>query len=123
MEEMRLQMADEKQEAIKRKEAIREYKERKTSRGIFSVRCAATDETWVDSAPNLDAVQNRIWFSLRHGNHSNKRMQAAWNEHDEQSFQFQIVEKFDEDVSALMLGDLLKKRKHYWMTQLNASTL
>jgi hypothetical protein len=123
MEEMRLHMADERKKAIKRKEAIREYKGRKTSRGIYSVRCTATDDVWVGAAPDLDAIQNRILFSLLHGNHGNKRMQATWKEHGEQSFQFQIVEKFDEDVPALMLDDLLKKRKEYWITELNASTL
>ncbi len=106
-----------------RKEAIRAYKERKTRRGIFSVRCEATGEVWVGSAPNLDTIQNRLWFFLRHGHHRNTRIQAAWDEHGEQSFQFATVEELDDDIPALVLNDTLKKRKSYWVTELGASPL
>ncbi len=45
-----------------RKAAIRAFKERKTPRGIFAVRCSVTGGVWVDSAMDLDAAKNRVWF-------------------------------------------------------------
>lgn len=106
-----------------RKEAIKEYKARKVARGIFAVRCTATGEVWVDASPNLGSVRNRLWFQLRHGQHRNVAMQAAWNENGEQSFQCEVVETFAEDVPAIILNDLSKKRKQYWLEQLGAAPL
>lgn len=103
-----------------RREAKRAYKERTTPRGIFAVRCTATGEVWVGSAPNLDSVQNRIWFSLRHGHHPNTQMQAAWNAHGEGSFQFTTLDELDEDIAPLLVSDELKKRKRDWMARLTA---
>ena len=48
-----------------RKAAIAAYKERKTIAGIFVIRCKASPQAWVGQTPNLEKVQNRIWFTLR----------------------------------------------------------
>ncbi len=66
--------------SIDRKAAIAAYKERKTIAGIYVVRCAASGEAWVGQAPNLETIQNRIWFSLRQGSHTCRSLQAAWND-------------------------------------------
>ena len=50
-----------------RKAAIAAYKERKTVAGIFVIRSQASAERWVGAAPNLEKIQNRIWFTLRQG--------------------------------------------------------
>lgn len=106
-----------------RKEAIRTYKERKTRRGIFSIRCTATGEVWVGAAPNLDSVQNSIWFRLRHGHHRDARLQAAWNAHGEPSLHLTTLEELDEDTPALLLYDVLKQRKQHWIADLGAFAL
>ena len=106
-----------------RKDAIRAYKERKTRRGVFSVRCAATGEVWVGSSPNLDSVQNSLWFTLRYGHHRNTRLQAAWNEHGEPSFQLATVEELDPETPALLVNDVLKQRKQDWIARLGAAAL
>lgn len=106
-----------------RKEAIRDYKSHTSTRGIFAVRCAATGDVWVGSTPTLDTVQNKHWFMLRYGHHRNKRLQAVWNEHGEQSFRCETVEALDEDVPALLAPDLLKKRQQHWIEQLSATAL
>src|SRR5688500_7451243 len=51
-----------------RRNLARDYKERKVPAGIFSLRCAATGETWVGAARNLDQ-KNGLMFSLRLGSH------------------------------------------------------
>ena len=64
-----------------RKAAIAAYKERKTIAGIFVIRCKASAEAWVGQTPNLEKIQNRIWFTLRQGSHTCRSLQAAWTAH------------------------------------------
>jgi len=106
-----------------RKEAIRKFKERQPPRGVFAVRCAATDQVWVGSFANLEAMRNRLWFSLRLGSHRDQTLQAEWNARGEQTFQYEILERFDDDLCAIELNDRLKDRKKHWATQLGARTL
>ncbi len=103
-----------------RKKAAREYKERKPNMGVFAVRCTATAATWVGSTRNLDAARNSFWFGLRLGNHKDKSLQAEWNAHGERSFEYEILEKFDEDATPLAIPDLLKDRKSHWAAALGA---
>ena len=106
-----------------RKEAIRCYKERKISQGIFVIRCALTKQSWVGQSRNLDAARNGAWFSLRHGSHIDKLLQAEWNRHGEDAFQYEILDVIDDDTSSLLIPDVLKKKKAYWIQQLNAHPL
>ena len=64
-----------------RKAAIAAYKKRKSAAGIYAVRCAPTGESWIGQTLNLETIQNRIWFSLRAGGHSNRELQHAWTAH------------------------------------------
>ena len=106
-----------------RKEAIKEYKARKVPRGVFAVRCTATGQIWVDSSPNLDAAPNGLWFGLRSGLHRNKALQAEWNAHGEPVFQYEVLEKLDEDVHPMSVTDLLKEKKRQWAAKFGAQSL
>jgi hypothetical protein len=108
---------------IDRKEIIREYKARATPRGVFAMRCLATGEVWVGSSMNLDGARNRILFSLGTGHYKDAALQARWNAHGEQAFQYEVLEKLDDDVSALRVGDVLKERSSHWLAQLRARPL
>lgn len=103
-----------------RKAAKAAYKERKPAAGIYAVRCAPTGQVWVGAAPNLDTIQNRIWFSLRHVGSAFRPLQAAWKEHGEESFTFEELERLDEDVSPIRQKDLLKARAAHWQEALQA---
>jgi hypothetical protein len=103
-----------------RREATRKFKERKPRVGVFAVRCTATAQTWVGSAQNLDATKNRFWFCLRNGNHPAKSLQNEWNARGEQTFQYEILEELEDDLSPLAIMDLLKEKKYYWVAQLGA---
>jgi hypothetical protein len=94
--------------------ARQEYKSKKTPKGIFAVRSHSTGAAWVDSSTHLDSHRNRIWFELRAGLHRNKQMQAAWNAHGEAAFAYEVLETFDDDVSPLLLRDLLEERRKHW---------
>lgn len=105
---------------VDRRKAIQDYKSRKIPRGIFSVRAGTGGPAWVGSSPNLDAAQNGLWFGLRMGTHRNHALQEEWNRRGEDLFQFEILERLDDDVSALALNDLLKEKRIHWLAQLNA---
>jgi hypothetical protein len=107
-----------------RKSIASEYRERPVSSGIIAVRCSATGETWVAPSRNLSNQQNGIWFTLKHGSHPNRAVQAAWSTHGETSFSYEIVEAFDdEERTPYLLAALLKERAAAWRELLGARAL
>lgn len=106
-----------------RKAAVAAYKERKTSAGIFAITCAATGQSWVGSAPDLSTIQNRIWFALRHGNHRQQSLQAAWTAHGPDGLTFAALESIDEESLGFVRDRLLKEKRESWRTRLGAEVL
>lgn len=103
-----------------RRDAVRDYKERKVAAGIFSLRCTATGETWVGASRNLDQM-NGVYFSLRMGSHRNAALQAAWKAHGEAGFDYAVVESLDDDdLTPIGRASWLKDRERHWMATLNA---
>jgi hypothetical protein len=103
-----------------RREAARQFKERKPSPGIYALHCSTTGRSWVDSSPNLDAAQNGQFFQLRQRLHRNKELQSEWNAQGEESFRFEVLEALSEDTPSLNLHDILTERKRIWTEQLQA---
>ncbi|QQN65873.1 GIY-YIG nuclease family protein [Bradyrhizobium diazoefficiens] len=110
--------------SIDRKAAIAAYKERKTTAGIYVVRCAASGEIWVGQAPNLETIQNRIWFTLRQGSHPCLSLQAAWDAHGEAGgLTFAECERLEDEESAYVRNTLLKERVAHWRAELKAEAI
>lgn len=106
---------------LSRREAIRDYKDRKPTPGVYAVRCAASGETWVAGAANVETQKTRHWFSLRQGSHMNKALQAAWTAHGEAGLDFEVVETIEaEELTPLGLADLVKARERHWLATLGA---
>ncbi|HEX2592685.1 MAG TPA: GIY-YIG nuclease family protein [Rhizomicrobium sp.] len=101
----------------KKKDLVREYKEQKTTPGIFAVRCG--ESVWVGPSKNLDKQQNSIWFQLRMNGHMNKAMQALWNEKGADAFTFEVLEEIAGD-NPQMIALLLKERDAAWLEELSA---
>ncbi len=106
-----------------RKAAIAAYKERKTVAGIFAIRCKASSQAWVGQTPNLDKIQNRIWFTLRQGSHTCRSLQAASTTHGPDSLTFEECERLDEEETAYIRDALLKERAVHWRAQLGAEAI
>ncbi|MGE3277677.1 MAG: GIY-YIG nuclease family protein [Vicinamibacterales bacterium] len=106
-----------------RRQAIENYKQRDPNRGIFAVKCAPTGDTWVGHAPDLDAIRNRTWFTLRLGSHGDRALQAAWKAHGEDAFTFEVLEALPADTSAALAAELLKEKKRDWAARLGAGVL
>jgi hypothetical protein len=108
---------------LSRREAVRQYKERKVPLGIFSIRCIPTDEVWVGASRNLDGQRNSSFFGLKLGSHRNRQMQAAWNGHGESAFEFAVVELLeDEELGPVGRDTWLKERERHWRSELGAQS-
>jgi hypothetical protein len=108
---------------VDKRQVRREFKERVTAKGILAVRCSTSGETWVTGSPDLSAWQTGILFGLRTGNHHNKSMQAAWNLHGADAFQFEILETMADDLAPMTLRDSLRDRQKHWMKELGAKAV
>jgi hypothetical protein len=106
-----------------RREAIRKFKEQKTARGAYAIRCTQSGGVWVGVSPDLNAKKNSSWFGLRMGSHIDKGLQTEWNTYGEPAFTFEVLEELDEDVAALNLRDELKAMREHWVAKLSAKAL
>jgi hypothetical protein len=103
--------------------AIAASKKRKNVAGIFAIRCAATSQVWVGQTLNLDTIQNRIWFSLRVGSHSNRSLQSAWSAHGGNDFTFEALEHLKDEELPYVRDKTLKERLIHWRSTLNGLTV
>jgi hypothetical protein len=106
-----------------RKAAVSAYKERKAIAGVYAIRCAATDEQWVGTAPDLSTIWTRRAFALRQGVETNKALQSAWNIHGTENFAFRIIEEIDFDQLTYGRERALKERVAHWRDALGAAAL
>jgi hypothetical protein len=108
-----------------RKAAVSAYKERKAIAGVYAIRCAATDEQWVGTAPDLSTISTRRAFALRQGIETNQALQSAWNTHGPESFAFKILVLEEIDLEQLTYGRerALKERIAHWRELLGAAAI
>jgi hypothetical protein len=107
-----------------RRQAVRDYKERAVTRGVFAVRCPPTGQVWVAASRNLEQQQNSLWFSLKTGGYVNREVQAAWNTHGEVGLTYEVLEVFDDEaMSPIGRADLAKARLTHWLAALGAKKL
>ncbi|MGC1460771.1 MAG: GIY-YIG nuclease family protein [Terracidiphilus sp.] len=106
-----------------KKEAVRQFKERKSLLGAYAIRCTVTGRVWVGASKNLNATKNGSWFTLRNGLHREKSLQEEWTAHGESAFLYEILVELDEDIHPLEVDDLLKEQKQKWLLQLGARPL
>lgn len=102
-----------------KKAAIADYRKRKTLAGIYQIRCAPTDQIWVGQAPNIDTIQNRIWFTLRQGGSTCATLLEAWRSQGADSLTFDILDIIDEE-SPYVRQSMLKDRVMMWRERLGA---
>jgi hypothetical protein len=106
-----------------RKAAVSAYKERKTVAGVYAIRCAATDEQWVGTAPDLATIWTRRMFVLKQGVETNKALQSAWNTHGPESFAFRSLEEIDLEQLTYGRERALKERVAHWREALGAEAV
>ena len=97
-----------------RKAAIAAYKERKTEGGIYAVVCRPLNQCWIGRTADLDKIQNRLWFTLRHGTSPHASLQAAWNRHGPDAFALEVVEKIDDEALGFVRERMFAERLVHW---------
>ena len=104
-----------------RKAVLAAYKERTVEAGIYAVRCAASAQVWVGSAPDLSTIRNRIWFTLRQGGNPLKSLQAAWTAYGGEAFAFEVVARLrdNDDDPAYIRNGILRTLHGEWVEKLN----
>ena len=108
---------------VDRKAALAAYKERRVPSGIFAVRCAASGQLWLGRAADLASIRNRLWFALGLGNFHRPAMQAAWNEHGESCFSFEVVERLDTESGEPVDDIDLKRSLAHWRDAMGADAV
>lgn len=104
-----------------RRQAIRDYKEKKATLGVYAIRCPASGDVWVGGSPNLEAQANSLGFTLKTGAHVNPEIRAALAAHGAEGLVFEVLERLDDkDLTPLGRQDLIKARERHWLAALGA---
>jgi hypothetical protein len=103
-----------------RKAAIDSNKTLKVPAGIYLLTHTGSGRRWVGHAADLDAIMNRILFTLRLGSHHRTDLQATWNA-DREGLAFERIETFEADAAPQ--GEALKARLRDWRVKLDALPL
>ena len=102
-----------------RKELQREYQERPKEAGIFQVKNTANGKVLLGSSLNLHGPLNSHRFMLRIGSHTNKALQADWDEYGEDKFVFEVLEAVKvKDDPNFNLEDELSLLEQIWLEEL-----
>lgn len=80
--------------------------------GIYKILCVPTGKVYVGSAVDLAARWRMHRHELRHGKHSSRHLQRAWNKYGEDAFRLEIIE--------FVLSPFLLEREQYWLDKLRS---
>lgn len=81
--------------------------------GVYAIRCIPLQRVYVGSSLSLSRRLASHRNALRRGDHFNKALQSAWNEHGESAFEFVCLETTSSNER--------HTRETYWIEQLAAS--
>ena len=84
---------DEDMKNEKRKQAIYEYKEKKTTGGVYKITNTETGKSLIKGEVDLQSMQNRFNFSVSVNSCLNIKLQKDWNKYGAKSFTFEILEE------------------------------
>ena len=104
-----------------RKELNREYLERVKPSGVFQVKNLANGKVLLGSSLNLEGSLNKHHFMLKIGSHTNKALQADWNEFGPEQFVFEVLEEVQRrDDPSFNLSDELVLLEMVWLEKLQS---
>lgn len=102
-----------------RKELNREYQERVKPSGVFQIKNLANGKVLLGSSLNLEGSLNKHRFMLKIGSHTNKALQADWNEFGPQQFALEVLEEVQRrDDPSFNLSDELALLEMIWLEKL-----
>ena len=79
----------------KRKQVIYEYKEKKTTGGVYKISNVETGKSLIKGEIDLKSMENRFNFSVSINSCLNPKLQKDWNKYGPKSFIFEILEEVE----------------------------
>ncbi|MCJ1961965.1 GIY-YIG nuclease family protein [Novosphingobium mangrovi (ex Hu et al. 2023)] len=99
-----------------------DYRRKVARPGIYALR-ASDGGVWVGAASDLDAIANRVLFTLRQGTSPHRSLQAAWNAAGEGGLAWEELEELDGEELGLAVPRVLKERHLHWRETLGATRI
>ena len=98
-------------------------KEAKPDAGVFAFHGAAGG-VWVGRSPTLASVENRLRFTLRQGGgFLPQALKDAWAAAAGEGFRYEVLERLDPEMPALLVADALKASAAIWRDRLGAAPI
>lgn len=101
----------------RKKELKQQFKEAKVEGGIYQIRNLENNKVYIGSTKNFRTLKGKK-FSLDMGTDTNQLLQKEWNTYGKDAFDFEILEKLNEDECYIDVKYALKKLLEKWMDQI-----
>jgi hypothetical protein len=100
----------------RKREIVSEYKQRKTTGGVYKVTNTANGKYMLKAEVDLQSFRNRFNFNQRMKSCLHPKMQKDFNEFGSDSFILEFLEEVEkkEDESAMGFRDRLKRLEEIW---------
>ena len=79
----------------KRKQAIYEYKEKKTTGGVYKITNTESKKSLIKGEIDLSSMENRFNFSVKTNSCLNLKLREDWNKDGANAFTFEILEEVE----------------------------
>jgi hypothetical protein len=109
----------------KKKEAIYEYRERKTTGGVYKITNTANSRSLIRCEIDLKSMKNRFNFSVSTGSCVNIKIQKDWKTFGAKAFEFEILEEIEmeNDMSIIDFKKQLKVLEEKYISEANKENL
>ncbi len=104
----------------KRKELQEQYKLMKPDMGIVTVINKKENKYFLEIAPNLKSMINRVTFQLKFDGHPHQELQSDWNKLGADNFEIKILDTmpYEDDESKTDYKEDLELLKIIWTEKL-----
>jgi len=103
-----------------RKALTREYKEGRRPMGVYRVLNRANGKAFVGASLDVPAMLNRHRFQLEAAAHPNRGLQADWQTHGPENFEFEVLDVLEPpDRSDYDPADDLQALEQLWLEKLS----
>jgi hypothetical protein len=108
-----------------RKELLTEYKTRKVTGGIYSIKNTVTGKFLLLNTVNLQGSKNRFDFSQKMGGCENLKLAADWKEYGSGAFILEVLEEIDKGDSQTQeeFKDDIKLLYSMWLEKIDPVNL
>ncbi len=100
----------------RKKELITEYKQQKTTGGIYRIYNKETGKSYIKGDVNLEGVENRFLFSQKVNSAYTVVMSTDWSKYGPAAFAMETLEEVEpeKEESPKWFRERLKKRETLW---------